>query len=141
LLSSQAIDDQTQDRVRLEAESIILILAHCEAREWTWVSSTVVDYEIDQTPDAERSQRVKLISRFAHEKITPGKPERARAQELELSGFQSFDALHLACAESGIAEVLLTTADRLLRLAARFAAQLRVRVANPLVWLSERGET
>ena len=73
-----------------------------KARDWTWVSSTVVDYEIDQTPDAERSQRVKLIWPVSPMKeITPGKPERERAQELELLGFQSFDALHLACAESG----------------------------------------
>jgi hypothetical protein len=137
---NRPFDDQTQDRVRLESESIVLILAHCEARDWTWVSSTVVDYEIDQTPDVERSQRVKLIGRFAHEKITPGKPERERAQELELLGFQSFDALHLACAESGTAEVFLTTDDRLLRLAARYTAQLRVHLANPLMWLSERSE-
>jgi predicted nucleic acid-binding protein len=60
-----------------------------------------------------------------------------RALQLEALGFGAVDALHLACAESTKADVLLTTDDGLLRLAARFAGQLRVRVANPVTWLSE----
>jgi hypothetical protein len=49
----------------------------------------------------------------------------------------AFDALHLACAESGRADVFLTTDDRLLRKSAGYAKQLYVRVENPLVWLRE----
>lgn len=48
-----------------------------------------------------------------------------------------FDALHLACAESGNASVFLTTDDKLLSLAIRLSQQLRIRVENPLVWLNE----
>jgi predicted nucleic acid-binding protein len=57
--------------------------------------------------------------------------------ELQALGFRPLDALHLACAESGGADVLLTTDDRLRRLASRVSAQLRVRVENPLTWLEE----
>ena len=39
-------DDQTQDRIHLEAEAIIGILRHIELNEWIWVSSGVVNYEI-----------------------------------------------------------------------------------------------
>ena len=60
-----------------------------------------------------------------------------RTQQLETLGFHPFDALHLACAESGRADVFLTTDDRLLRLASRFSDQLHVRVENPLTWLKE----
>ena len=52
-------------------------------------------------------------------------------------GFKPFDALHLACAESGNADVFLTTDDRLIKRSKRFISELRVRVENPLSWLLE----
>jgi predicted nucleic acid-binding protein len=52
-------------------------------------------------------------------------------------GFGAFDALHLASAEGASAEVLLTTDDRLRRLAAREKARLAVHVENPAKWYSE----
>ncbi|MBG1258672.1 hypothetical protein [Nostoc commune] len=52
-------------------------------------------------------------------------------------GFKDYDALHIACAEAGNADVLLTTDDRMLRLAARYKDLLQVRVENPLQWLRE----
>jgi predicted nucleic acid-binding protein len=58
---------------------------------------------------------------------------------MEQLGFSGIDALHLACAESAAADVILTTDDRLLRLSTRHAALLRVTVANPLGWLQDTG--
>ena len=48
-----------------------------------------------------------------------------------------YDALHLACAEQATVDIFLTTDDRVLRIATRYTAQLKVRVANPLDWLLE----
>ena len=62
-------------------------------------------------------------------------PELERAKELQKLGFQGYDALHIACAESAIADVLLTTDDRLLKLAKRFQKKLHITVVNPLIWL------
>ena len=50
---------------------------------------------------------------------------------------KQWDALHLACAESGQADIFLTTDDKLLRLSQRIANKLQVRVDNPLSWLTE----
>ena len=52
-------------------------------------------------------------------------------------GFKEKDALHLACAESGEADLFLTTDDRLLRRAQRYQAQLYSQVKNPETWLRE----
>jgi predicted nucleic acid-binding protein len=52
-------------------------------------------------------------------------------------GFHAIDALHLACAEAGGAEVFLTTDDHIIQLASRLSVRLRVGVRNPLTWLSE----
>ena len=67
--------------------------------------------------------------------------EVERAKALTQLGVSAMDALHLACAESGGADIFLTTDDRLLRQTKRLSAQLRVRVANPLTWIEEISET
>ena len=48
-----------QDRVRLEAEAVLLILGRCEAGKWQWLSSAVVEEEVDNTPSRERRSRVR----------------------------------------------------------------------------------
>ncbi|MCX6038566.1 MAG: hypothetical protein NTW99_11895 [Chloroflexi bacterium] len=60
-----------------------------------------------------------------------------RARELVAVGFVGFDAVHLACAESGKADVFLTTDDRLLKLVKRHVRQLQIKVENPLDWIKE----
>jgi predicted nucleic acid-binding protein len=137
---NRPFDDQTQARIHLEAEAIMMILAQCEAGHWEWLGSEVIDLEIAQTPDPERRRRVRLLASHAHRSIVVGKSETERAQQFEARGISAFDALHLACAESGEADVFLTTDDKLLRKLAAHAVQLHVRVENPLVWLREVSE-
>jgi hypothetical protein len=43
----------------------------------------------------------------------------------------------VACAESGRADVFLTTDDRLLSRLIEHAGELRARVENPLAWVGE----
>lgn len=132
-------DDQTSDRVRLEAEAVLLILKRVESGEWQWISSETLEFEINQTPDAERRSRLGLMLSTTTRTILVESEEEQRAQVLSTLGFHSFDAFHLACAESGNADVLLTTDDRMIRLAARITIPL-IRVENPLTWLKEVSE-
>jgi predicted nucleic acid-binding protein len=97
----------------------------------------VTDVEIGRTPDPERRRRVKLLASHARGLVAIGKSEIERAQQLEGWGFSAFDALHLAAAESGGADVFLTTDDNLLRRSTARSKDLRVRVENPLTWLRE----
>jgi predicted nucleic acid-binding protein len=60
-----------------------------------------------------------------------------RGEALKGMGLETYDALHIACAEHAQVDVLLTTDDRLLRAATRHAPQLNVRIENPLTWLQE----
>jgi predicted nucleic acid-binding protein len=50
-------------------------------------------------------------------------------------GFKFYDALHLAFAEAGGADVFLTTDDRLLRKAQQYKNSITVTVENPVIWL------
>src|SRR5256885_10695405 len=94
---NRPFDDQTQDRIRLEAEAVTLILGHLESKEWQWISSEAVDLEILQTADGERRNRVQLLAIHIHETVRIEAGEVARAQELTKLGFHTTDALHLAC--------------------------------------------
>lgn len=138
---NRPFDDQTQVRIRLEAEAVLMILTQCETGDWEWVGSEALDWEIGQTPDLERLRRVGALVAHAHRSVPIGPSEVERARELETWGIAAYDALHLACAESGGADVLLTTDDRLLRRSIARDSELHVRVANPLRWLTEVSET
>lgn len=46
-------------------------------------------------------------------------------------------SLHIACAEAGKANILLTTDDRLVRKAAMHSSMLQVRLQNSILWLLE----
>ena len=137
---NRPFDDQSQPRVHLEAEAILIILARFRSGEWIWLGSTVLDLEIDQTTDPNRKARLKLLASGAQRALTVQTNEEQRGRELAALGLPAIDALHIACAESGGAEIFLTTDDRLLRQTTRLAGQLRVRVENPLAWLQEQGE-
>jgi hypothetical protein len=132
---NRPFDDQSQDRIRLEAEAVVLILAHMAADEWLWIGSQVVAAEVGETSDEQRRSRILSLIGSAHEMAPLGVSEIERGQRLEALGFPEYDALHLACAEAASADFLLTTDDRFRRLAARHAGQLRVQVENPLTWL------
>ena len=105
-----------------------------------WLGSTVLDLEINQTTDLARKARLKLLITATHRVVSVQSGEAKRGRELSALGMSAIDALHIACAESGGADVFLTTDDRLLRQAIRLAAQLRVRVENPLTWIKEQTE-
>lgn len=78
-----------------------------------------------------------LLAEGVHHRVTLRKGEVERARRLESLGFYSYDALHLACAEKGGAEVFLTTDDRFLRVASRHLKKIKVRVENPLRWIEK----
>jgi len=134
---NRPFDDQTQAHIHLEAEAVLLIMARCAARQWEWLSSDILDYEIAQTPDPERRARVALLARYAQRYVTVNDDITIRAMALETLGVDAFDALHIASAEAGQADVFLTTDRALLRRAARIAGALSIRVVNPLTWLRE----
>jgi len=130
-------DDQSQVRVREEAEAIEFIFAKFLAGEWKHVSSEIAGIENDANPDFEiRSQVLSLLPR-REEIFKFEQPQFERAQDLEAMGFKSADALHLAAAEALRVDICLSCDDRMCRLAIRCADFLHVRVANPVTWLQE----
>ena len=138
---NRPFDDQSQDRIRLEAEAVLLILTRIQNEDWVWYSSDVVIDEIEQTPDTKQRERVMQLSAHANKVYHLKEADVVRAGALVDHGFSSMDALHLACAQSCGADVFLTTDDKLFRRAGRLAEQLQIVVENPLHWLVQQQES
>lgn len=135
---NRPFDNQTQDRIHLEAEAIMLILKHVEFDEWQWFTSEVVNFEIQQTPNVERRHEVQLLTRHAQHQILLDSAIIERTETLKQIGFKTYDAFHIACAEAVPADVLLTTDDNVLKRSRRNVETLKIPVQNPLEWLWEQ---
>lgn len=128
-------DDLRDDRVRMEAEAVISIIAKCESGEWELCGSDILIDEIDNVMNFVKKQKILLLYRAASIHIDIADGIVRRAKEIERSGAKPYDALHLASAEAGGADIFLTTDRKLLNAAKRAGTGLKAN--NPLIWLSE----
>jgi len=129
---SRLTDDQTQRRIREEAEVIEQILVQAQAGVWAMISSAALVEEVGRIRSPERRIAVEALLSLATKSVELSAGVRARAREFAAGGYGSFDALHLAAAEAASADVLLSTDDRFVSLARRGIAGPRIAVRNPL---------
>ena len=127
-------DDQRQARVRKEADAVEGILRLVREGRATWVSSTAVEIETSRNPDVDRRRDVAALLASSNEVLVPRPRSADRAAFLQKVGFDTFDALHLASAEQGRADVFPTTDDRLIRRAARHSNEFHMNIQNPVSW-------
>ena len=134
---NRPFDEQNQQRIHLEAESILIILNHFYNHEWEWIGSEALEIELENTPNIEKRYSLLKLAACVHKLIEIRNRELDRAKQLEEIGFKPFDAMHISCAESGKADILFTTDDKFLKTTLKMNDKLNVRVANPLLWLTE----
>jgi len=134
---NRPFDDQTQDRIHLEAEAILTILNHSRTAGWNVAGSDIIDFEISKILDHDKRLMVKILSTMHDSYVKVDAGVEKRAIELKKVGLRPLDALHVACAEKTKAGVLLTTDDNLLNKAAKNKRILKVKVENPLRWVME----
>ena len=132
---SRPYDDLSNNAVRMECEAILSIIDNCSDSDWSYLSSDVLLDEIMETPDSDKREKVMLLYNAATEHINFTDGIYARSKELESANIKSFDALHIASAESVEADVFLTTDRKLVKAAER--ADTHIPIRNPLVWLAE----
>ncbi len=130
-------DDQSQERIRLESDAVESIFRLCQSGRFEWVISEAVFAEVEANPDEDRRNKVLALLKWAHTEVTISDLTTNRAAELMRLGLAAMDSLHIAASEESKSDVLLTTDDRLIRLAARLSDRLNVRVENPARWIAE----
>lgn len=128
---NRPFDDQTQERIHLESEAILTILQRRQAGIFKIVGSNILELEMERMHDATKKQKVKELYKVADLHINYTENIKKRSKEImKLSKIRTFDSLHIAAAEEAKADVMLTTDDKLEKMAERL--ELKVRVMNPL---------
>jgi predicted nucleic acid-binding protein len=127
--------DNLQNRkIRLEAEAVLAILDRC-GHDWVLVGSVVIDDEIARLADIEKRLKIEQKLTLISEYVDLDAAIFSQAIRYQKAGFRLFDALHLACADSG-KTIFLTTDNRIINLAGKNPA-ITIRVDNPVPWLME----
>lgn len=128
---NRPFDDQTQERIHLESEVILTILQRGQVGIYTIVGSDILELEMNRMHDPIKRQKVKDLYRVVKVSVGYAENIKERSQEImKMSKIRTFDSLHIAAAENAKADIMLTTDDKLERMAERL--KLKVRVMNPL---------
>jgi hypothetical protein len=80
---NRPFDDQSQNRVRVEAEAVLSILEMADARQLEIAGSDIIDDELSQMPDDERREKVELLLTLAASHILLAAAIEQRAAELQ----------------------------------------------------------
>ena len=128
---NRPFDDQMQERIHLESEAVLTILKMGQMKKVIIVGSEILELEMNRMMDANKKQRVLDLYNVADMRIPYTDKIRKRSADImSVSNIRTFDSLHIASAEEANADVLLTTDDRLEKIAEKLA--LKTRVLNPL---------
>lgn len=136
---NRPFDDQSQPRISLEAQAVLLILDRIEAQSHELCNSPALVAENSRNPKAERRRKTETMLDQANVWIPHTEAVDQRVLELRRLGFQELDAYHLAFAEAGECDRLVTCDDRFLKTARRHAATIAVTVTDPVSLVAEVG--
>lgn len=134
---NRPFDDQMQTRIRLESEAILITLNKFKSNEWQLITSNAIEAEISQISNREKLKEIIQILSIATVRILVNEIIEKRTVELNKLGFSAYDAAHIASAEEALADALLTTDDRLLKRYLKYADIIKIRIANPLDWITQ----
>ena len=101
----------------------------------TMLWSSVMSFENDRHPKADRRDEIALWEGRSERFVSVTESLEERTRQIVRQGIAVLDAAHLAAAEIGGAEIVLTCDDVLVRRAARLG--LALRVLNPMAYFNE----
>jgi predicted nucleic acid-binding protein len=109
------LDDQTQPRIKVEAEAVLVILASAQAGDCSLLNSEALEYELSRIPDDKRRNEMMAVLALADERLEITDEAESLAESLENHGIEAIDAVHLALASTANADFFGTCDDRILR--------------------------
>jgi len=125
-------DDQSQIRIRIEAEAVQIILEMSDLDQIQVSISDIILYENSGTKDLVKMQNVTELLKSCKDYIPYDQNIQKRAFELSKEGFTPLDALHLASAETGGVDYLITTDDKFQKKYDQLRDMANVKVVNPI---------
>jgi predicted nucleic acid-binding protein len=132
---NRPFDDQGQERIRLETEAVLSILTRLLNGKDTLLWSWALSFENDKHPKPDRRDEIAIWEARSEQSIPLSATLEERALQFDRIGIGALDAVHLASAEAGGADILLTCDDALVKRASRLG--LGLRVLNPVAYWNE----
>lgn len=133
---NRLLDDRSYSQIYFERNSVMLILELIEQSEIQLIGSEMLVKEIADTSDLYKRSVLQMVYGLCSEEIKITPQILDRAEEIRhISGIKYKDSIHLACAETAKADVLLTTDRKFLNNCNRIKKYTRV--LEPNQWLSE----
>jgi predicted nucleic acid-binding protein len=131
---NRPFDDQSQIRVRLEAEAKLKIQEEIRSGAFQLVWSYILDYENDKNPYQERKVRISGWKDYAMLDVQESVELLETANALDKKGLPRLDALHVACAIAAKCAYFLTTDDRILNCSSLVNT---ITIADPIRFIKE----
>lgn len=132
---NRPFDDQTQVRIRLETIAIFSVLQGIKNGDHTLLWSFMIEYENSLNSYDDVKLEIEMASSLASENIPSDDDIVSIAKDFERRGIKPRDALHLACALKGGAELFLTCDDKLIKKAPELGINLKI--INPVKFVEE----
>jgi predicted nucleic acid-binding protein len=130
---NRPFDDQTQPKIFLETQAVIIILQMVEVRAVELISSSVLEYENSRNPYPIKQEAMNRYLQLAELRQEVDEAIRKRAEDLEKDGLKAIDALHVACAEAVNSDYFITCDKRLINR----CSKLTMKVMNPADFVLE----
>ena len=111
---NRPFDDQSQIRIRLEAEAKLKIQGDIQDGNFELVWSYILEAENMANPFEERKKAIGGWKQHSSIIIKENATILDKAEKLNQIGLRSKDALHLSCAMSASCKYFLTTDDKIL---------------------------
>ncbi|MEN9518220.1 MAG: hypothetical protein RLZZ381_808 [Cyanobacteriota bacterium] len=130
---NRPFDDQTQPKIFLESQAVVIILQMVETGMVDLVSSSVLEYENSRNPYPLKQEAMNRYLQMAKAIQMVDEAIRQRSEELGHNGLKAVDALHVACAEMLRSDYFITCDKRLINR----CAGLMLKVVNPVDFVLE----
>lgn len=127
-------DDQSQIRIRLEAEAKLDIQEKIRNGIYSLIWSYILDYENSKNPYQERSEQISKWCRYAIQNVIESQEILSTAAILKQKGIKKLDSLHIACAISVQSDYFLITDDNILKKA---SAMQEIYIIDPIQFIKE----
>jgi len=134
---NRPFDDQSQDRIRIETEAVIIILKNIRNGKIKLIGSDVLNLEIEKIPDPIRKYKVQSILRYCSRVLVVDDTIKKAASELQSLGLKGFDAFHIASCGRARVDAFVTTDDKIIKLTSKINTLVSAGIYNPINWVQE----
>ena len=131
---NRPFDDQSNFRVRLEAEAKLRVQDQIRSSCYHLVWSYILDYENSKNPYRDRREQIAKWRGYAYDDIESSEAIMQHASTMKLLGLKQMDVFHVACAIHAGCDYFLTTDKGILKYATQVQA---LHITDPIGFIQE----